>query len=184
MLEWLNNIDVRLFLFLNGIHSEFWDPVMVFTSGRLSWIPLYAFILYLIIKKYKKKSWIIVLSIIVLITLSDQISVHFFKNIFERLRPCKNPEFKEIIHVVNDRCGGNYGFVSSHAANTFALAIFTLLLLNSRLYSIAIISWATLVSYSRIYLGRHYPGDVIGGALLGILIGYIVYYIYKLVKKE
>ena len=114
--------------------------------------------------------------------LADSLSVVLFKDVFERLRPCHNPEFDGIIHLLEYK-GGYFGFVSSHAANVFALATFTLLYLKKRLYTILIIVWATLVSYSRIYVGKHYPGDVICGALFGILIALIIFYIFQKVVK-
>jgi undecaprenyl-diphosphatase len=175
-MEWINDIDTRLFLFLNSFHSPVFDQVMVFVSGKYSWIPLYALILYWYIRKYRKNFWVPVVATIVLITLADQSSVHLFKNVFERLRPCHNPEIQHMVHIVNNKCGGQFGFVSSHASNTFALAMFTALVFRSKPYGWAIFLWAALVSYSRIYLGRHFPGDILGGGLLGILIGYFVYW--------
>lgn len=184
MIDWLENTDTNLFLFLNGIHSPFWDKVMWFVSARLSWIPLYLLIIYLYIKKYKKETWLIVLATIVLITISDQSSVHLFKNIFERLRPCHNPEIQDLVHLVNNKCGGKFGFFSSHAANSFALATFTSFVFRKRIYTLLIIFWAAFLSYSRVYLGRHYPGDIIAGALFGLLVGYLIYLLFQRILKK
>ena len=172
MLDFLHKIDVSLFLFLNGLHNDFFDSVMVWISAKYSWIPLYVLILGWIIYKYRLKSIILILSIILLITVSDQGSVHLFKNVFERLRPCHNPDLEGMVHLVNNRCGGKYGFISSHAANVFALASFLIPLFRQRWFSIFIICWAVVVSYSRIYLGVHYPFDILVGAAFGWLVGY------------
>lgn len=184
MLETLKQIDTSLFLFFNGIHSPFWDTVMWHISGKWEWIPLYAFLLYLIIKKYKMKAVWVVLAIVLVITLADQISVKLFKFQFERLRPCHNPEIQHLVHIVNNKCGGKFGFVSSHATNSFALAMFLSSLFRKRVFGCLIFFWAAVVSYSRIYLGVHYPGDILGGALLGILIGWGVYLLLKWVLKS
>ena len=126
----------------------------------------------------------IILLVVVLIFLSDWTSVHLFKNIFQRLRPCHNPDIAQLVHLVNNHCGGQYGFVSSHAANVFALAGYTLLIIKNRYFTIGIIFWAILVGYSRIYLGVHYPGDILGGAALGFGIGILVYWLYRLLGKK
>jgi len=153
---------------------------MYWISVKWLWIPLYAFLLYLIIKEYKWKSLIILLFIAVLITLSDQLSVHLFKNAIQRLRPCHNPAIMDQVHLVKDHCGGQFGFISSHASNSFALAVFLIGILGKRFkhFSALILVWAVLVSYSRIYLGVHYPGDVIVGGIFGCLLGYILRFTY------
>lgn len=180
MIEWLIDIDTQLFLFLNGIHSPTFDTLMFRISGNLIWAPLYIGILYLLFNKYGLKGLWLLLGIALVVTLADQISVHFFKNVFERLRPCHNPEIKELVHTVS-RCGGKYGFVSSHAANTFGVAMFLHLVLSKKWFSISIFLWASLVSYSRIYLGVHYPGDIIVGALLGLTLGKVVHSLYTFI---
>ncbi|HUS85944.1 MAG TPA: phosphatase PAP2 family protein [Bacteroidales bacterium] len=180
----LEKVDQSLFLFLNSFNSPFWDELMWFVSGKLTWLPLYFFVLILIGIKYKKRILIIIPIIVLTITASDQLSVHAFKEVFERLRPCHEPELEGLVHIVRGKCGGEYGFVSSHAANSFAVALLSLALLKKRWYSITIIVWATLVGYSRVYLGVHYPGDVICGALLGIIIGQGFWLLYHQIDRR
>lgn len=184
MLEYLDHIDNDLFLFLNGLNSPFWDQVMWWISEQLVWLPLYLIITGWLIYRFKWKAVIIMIMVALLITISDQGSVHLFKEVFKRPRPCHDPDITGMVHLVRNHCGGNYGFVSSHAANTFAMATFTSLIIRKQFYTIFIIFWATLVSYSRIYLGVHYPGDVVGGAVLGFLLGFLIYRLYILVEKK
>lgn len=184
MLEFLNNLDTSLFLRLNSFHSPFWDKTMWFISGKYEWIPLYGVLLAWVIYKFKWKSIWIILTIAVLITLADQISTEVFKKGIERLRPTHNPEIRDLVHIVNDYRGGMYGFVSSHAANSFAVAIFFSLVMKLRWFSCSIITWAALVSYSRIYLGVHYPGDILGGALLGIALAFLTHYFLRLFLRK
>lgn len=184
MLEFLDHIDRNLFLFLNGLNSPFWDQVMWLISGRLIWLPLYLLIIGWLVYRFKWKVIIILVMVALLIILSDQGSVYLFKEVFKRLRPCHEPEISGLVHLVKNHCGGEYGFISSHAANTFAMATFTLLIIRSRFYSVFIIFWATLVSYSRIYLGVHYPGDVLAGALYGFLLGVLIYRLFLFAEKK
>lgn len=170
MVETLINWDTQLFLFLNGIHSPFWDPIMVFVSGKLSWMPLYLVLIFFIARKHGWKAiwWLVAIALVVVAT--DQISVGLFKNVFHRLRPCHNTDIQGIMHLVG-KCGGQFGFVSSHAANTFGVAVFLSLLFKNKWVTYSLLFWAVFVSYSRIYLGVHYPGDVICGAILGAGLG-------------
>ena len=185
MIEYLEHIDRELFLLLNGCNSPFMDRVMWFISGKLEWIPFYVLLLYLLIKNYRKQSWIILLSVAALIALSDQISVHFFKDFFERFRPCHNLETQDLVHRVNNKCGGQFGFVSSHASNSFAVSDFVGLFLRKhmRYALILLLLWAALVSYSRVYLGVHYPGDILGGAILGSSLAVVMFFITKRILK-
>ncbi|MCX6302510.1 MAG: phosphatase PAP2 family protein [Bacteroidia bacterium] len=180
----LEQLDQQLFLFLNSLNSPFWDKVMYAISGKIIWIPLYVAILIWIGYKYKKKFPVIVVFIILAATLADQGSVQLFKNVFHRLRPCHEPALQGLVHLVNNECGGLYGFVSSHAANSFNVALLSLMFIKERWYSVSIILWAVIVGYSRIYLGVHYPGDVICGSLLGALIGWGVYKLYEITDRK
>jgi undecaprenyl-diphosphatase len=178
MLERLNALDTDLFLRLNSFHSPFFDKVMWFISGRIEWLPLYLILIGYIIYRYRWKSVAILVALILGVALADQLAVKAFKEVFQRFRPTHNPEIQNLVHIVNGYRGGNYGFVSNHAANTFALAVFLCFLFRNKFFGAFILVWATIVSYSRIYLGVHYPGDVFGGALLGALIAWLVYLIY------
>ena len=178
MLELIEKWDRQIFLLLNGWHNELFDQIMWHISGKLEWIPLYLILLLLSVKKYGKSVWKILLGVIAVIVLTDQLSVHLFKNVFERYRPCHNLEIADLLHTVNNKCGGKFGFVSSHATNSFGLATYVGLVLsnsNRKIAFILLLIWASVVSYSRIYLGVHYPMDVLGGAILGMFIAFLIF---------
>ena len=180
MLEKLIAFDIDLFLFLNGLHNSFMDYIMWWTSATVTWIPLYLIVLFLVFKKLRWKGLLTFLFMVLIVALADQISVQLFKKVFERLRPCHNQQIAELVHIVKNHCGGQFGFVSSHAANTFAFATFTAFFFRHKKFSYFIIFWAAFVSYSRIYLGVHFPADILGGAILGFTIGFVVFKIYEL----
>jgi undecaprenyl-diphosphatase len=182
MIECLNRLDTDLFLFLNSLYSPFWDKVMLFMSGKAEWIPLYLVLAGWVIYKFRWKAVLVFAIAALLIIASDQVS-NLFKDLFQRLRPCHNPKIQDLIHMVDDYCGKRYGFVSNHAANTFALAGFTSLLFRNKFYSIFIFFWAALVSYSRIYLGVHYPGDILGGMLLGTGLAVMFCWLYSVISS-
>jgi len=183
MLEKLNELDQQLFLFLNSLHSPFWDTIMYWVSDRFIWAPFYLALFVFIIYRFKKQAFLIIPFAILLIVIVDQLAVLLFKNVFERLRPCHNPGLADLMHLVKDHCGGKYGFISNHAANSFGLAAYTSLLFNKKWFSTTLFTWAALVSYSRIYLGVHYPGDILGGMIFGILTGWLVFMMYQFTKK-
>jgi undecaprenyl-diphosphatase len=185
MLSRIIEIDNALFFRINNTHNAFWDKIMWHVSGKFEWLPLYLLLLIIIIVYYKKKSIWIFLAITVLIVLSDSLSTQLIKNTIERLRPSHNPDIECLVHIVNNYRGGNFGFVSSHAANTFAIAVFLTVLFKNFYLSAGLFFWAIIVSYSRIYLGVHYPGDVIAGAFLGCILAILVYkvYVYLLNKN-
>ncbi len=184
MIEYLEMLDRSLLLFFNHLNSQVADSIMWFLSDKYVWIPLYVFIMILSIRIAGWRSLLWIMVMILTFGLTDQISVHAFKEVFERYRPTHNLEIQHLIHTVNNYRGGLYGFVSSHAANTFGLATISSLLIKKRWYGIVIFIWAALVSFSRIYLGVHYPGDIICGALLGVICGYIVWQLYQLLPAK
>ncbi|HCQ29171.1 MAG TPA: phosphatase PAP2 family protein [Flavobacteriales bacterium] len=176
-IEKIEEFDVSLFLWLNQFHSPFFDTLFGWITYKFTWIPLYALFLYLFIKQYRKQSVWLIIGAVLAVVLADQISVNAFKEVFQRYRPCHNLEIKNMVHIINNHCGGKYGFVSSHAANTFAIAVYMLKSLSffHKKWKYLLIFWAVLVSYSRIYVGVHYPADVFAGALLGIACGYLAF---------
>ena len=176
----LQKIDEYLFRIINSAAWEQMDELMILISSKWFWIPLYIYILYLIYKRFSDQFIKILLGLGLLIFLADFGSVHLFKEVFERARPC---HFLEGIRVV-DGCGGPFGFISSHASNSFAIAFFMALLFRNFWGFAWLFSWAVVIGFSRIYLGVHYPFDILGGMFWGLFVSLLVYYIYKMKIKD
>ncbi len=174
---------MQFFTLLNGWHSDFFDPIMIFLSKVWVWVPLYlAVLIYLFLIKKWRIALLAITVIILAFVASEYISV-FIKESVGRLRPCEEPLLADSVRMLEPH-GSLYGFVSGHASNTFCFAALSSLIIRKRVYSILIFIWATLISYSRIYVGKHYPADIIGGALLGLLIAYLFWFIYKTILRK
>ncbi len=189
MINFLEKIDLQLLLLINGAHSPLFDSLMWWLSLSTIWIPLYCFLLFILFKKYQNQFWKIIVIIIISVTLTDGISSGIIKPSVKRYRPSHNLEIKEklYLHQYSNGTfykGGTYGFVSSHAANSFGIATLIILLLGrfSKQYYWLIL-WAIAISYSRIYLGVHYPSDIVGGFLVGISSTFIAFYFAKKLLK-
>jgi len=185
-MEKIAQIDRSALLFLNHLHNSFFDFIFYWASNRLVWIPLYAFLAILIYRKYPHRFFRILLAIAVLITLSDQLSSSVIKILVMRLRPCHDPVISADVHLVYGYCGGLYGFVSSHASNSFALTVFIWLLMgrSNRSLMILLFAWTMLVSYSRIYLGAHFPGDVLCGMALGGILAFLIFRLLQFIESR
>ena len=159
------------------MHAPFFDTFMWYVSKTATWSLMLLALIIMLFRKNWRQALFVIVAITLTITLADQISSGIIKNLVERFRPTHSPEIGSLVHLVNGYKGGLYGFVSSHAANTIGVALFISLLFKRRYLTITLFFWATLVSYSRIYLGVHYLGDILGGICVGLLSGAIVYHL-------
>lgn len=186
VLNELINIDTNIFLSINRMHSPFFDYFMSTYSGKWIWVPMYVSIFYVMLRNFH---WKVALSCLIavalVITLADQTGATLIRPYVGRLRPAnlENP-ISDMVHIVNGYRGGSYGFPSCHAANTFGLAFFISFLFRERWLTVFFMGWALLTCYSRIYLGVHYPGDLLVGALIGLLAAYLVYLLFMKVSRH
>lgn len=181
----LIELDKYWLLSLNGSDSLFWDGFMMVYTSTVVWFPLAAALLYVLIKNNTIKQFFLLLAMIALVfVLTDGITSTFCKPFFARFRPTNDPELMYFVDVVNNYRRALYGFMSSHAANSFGIATFCMLIIRNRALSVSLVLWALLTGYSRIYLGVHYPGDVICGSIVGILSGFAIYALYKYLCRK
>lgn len=189
MIDAIKNLDYEALIYLNSFHNEFFDKFMWIITGTKIWFPFYLFIIFVLFRKFNiRLAATFLLMVLLVVALADFGSVNFFKEVFQRLRPSHNPIVADLLHFhVKENGdiyrGGLYGFVSSHAANTFGIAAILSLIFKNKKFAIGIFLWATIVSYSRIYLGVHFPLDIIGGALWGIFSAYFFYYCFVFLRK-
>lgn len=184
MLEQLLQLDTDLFRWINGHHTTVLDWLFWTMSQHWFWavVLLLAFVL-ITLRKEPRRWWVVMVGVVLCFLLADQGSVHLFKDTVCRLRPC---HALDDVHMFRTHCGGQYGFVSSHAANAFAIVTFLWLRYRKVcIWGVVLLAlWALLTCYSRAYLGKHYPGDLICGAFFGIVIGLIVWWLVQLFEKK
>lgn len=186
MLEQLIELDKALFLFLNGLGTPTWDGFWMFYTNKVSWIPFYAVLLFFMYKKSNAKIFLLtVLVVALMILFTDQVT-NLFKSGFARLRPCHEADIADKMRLIKSWCGGRHGYFSGHSSNSMAVAVFVGLFLRYKYkYLIFILLfWAALMAYSRVYIGVHYPLDIISGMLFGALSGFGFYKLHNYLESR
>ena len=174
---WIDQADTWLFLQINSHWTNYWlDMIMPWWRDSNTWIPLYLFMILFLTLNFKNKAWIWILFAVVNVILTDQTSSHLIKNFIQRPRPCADEYLQFHVRLLLDHCSGGYSFTSSHATNHFGFAVFVFITLKDVLkqWKWSFIFWAATISYGQVYVGVHYPLDVLCGALLGTFFGFMM----------
>lgn len=180
MLDYLIQIDQDFLLWVNGCHNTFMDGIMYLYSEKIVWVPFYVSLVYVIAKNF---SWRVALTIVaaaaLIVFISDQLSAKVLRSWVDRYRPSHDDSISSMVHIVFGKRGGKWSFPSSHAANAWGLAVYLILIFRKKWFSLLMIVWALLMCYSRMYLGMHFFGDLLVGALIGSLAAFVVWLIVK-----
>lgn len=184
MLDYLNDIDTEVLLAINGLHGTFQDAFWWLISAKWASLLLVLAFVWILLHQNRRHALLTLAMLVLAFVLADQISSGLIKHLVERLRPSQDPSLDNMIHIVNNYRGGKFGFVSSHAANSFAAATLIVLIMRHRLVTISLLTWAMLQCYSRVYLGVHYPGDILGGMVVGILVGCLVWCLMRWLQRR
>ena len=187
MIDWLISLDKKLFLFFHErISNSLFDFLMPWLRNKYFWIPLYIYFIFLIIYYFRKQSWMVIIAAFITVGISDFISSGVLKPFFHRLRPCQNSELVSHIHNIII-CGSGFSFVSSHAANHFAVAVFLGIIFKNKINWLLgiLLIWAATISFAQVYVAYHYPTDIFGGAIVGIISGlFVSYFLNYWLKKS
>ncbi len=178
------DIDAEALLAVNGLHDLFQDAFWWMVSAKWSSLLLVLSLLWILLHKNRRHALLVVAMLAVAVLVADQVSSGLIKHLVERLRPTHDPSLENAVHVINGYRGGLYGFVSSHAANFFAIATLVSFIMRHRLVAIALYGWALVQCYSRMYLGVHYPGDILGGIVVGLLAGWLVWCLMRWIQHR
>ena len=184
MLDYLNDIDANALLAVNGWHDAFQDALWWLVTAKWSSALLLIALLWVLLHQNRRHALLVLAAVTLAVILADQVASGFIKHLVERLRPTHDPSLESMIHVINGYRGGMYGFVSSHAANYFAVSLLLSLVIRHRAVTISLFTWSLLQCYSRIYLGVHYPGDILGGIIVGILAGWVSWLVMRWIMRR
>ena len=184
MIDYLVDVDKTALLAVNGMYSVFQDAFWWMVSAKWSSLLLVLALLWILMRQNRRHALLVLLMVAVAVLVADQVSSGLIKHLVERLRPTHDPSLENAVHVINGYRGGMYGFVSSHAANFFAIATLITLIMRRGLVAAALYGWGLVQCYSRIYLGVHYPGDILGGMIVGLLAGWLVWCLMRWVQRR
>ena len=184
MIDYLNDIDTEVLLAINGLHGTFQDAFWWLISAKWASVLLVLAFVWILLHQNRRHALLTVAMLVLAFVLADQISSGLIKHLVERLRPSQDPSLDNMIHIVNNYRGGKFGFVSSHAANSFAAATLIALVMRHKAVTFSLFTWAVLQCYSRVYLGVHYPGDILGGMVVGILVGCLVWCLMRWLQRR
>ena len=184
MIEYLNGIDADALLAVNGLHDMFQDAFWWMVTAKWSSLLLVLALAWILLHQNRRHALLVLAMLVLSILVADQVSSGLIKHLVERLRPTHDPSLESRVHVINGYRGGLYGFVSSHAANSFAVATLIALVMRHRVVTLSMFTWALLQCYSRVYLGVHYPGDILGGIIVGVLAGWLVWQLMRWIERR
>ena len=184
MLGYLNDIDTDALLAVNGLHDMFQDAFWWMVSAKWSSALLLLALVWILLHQNRRHALLMLVMLAFTVLVADQVSSGLIKHLVERLRPTHDPSLDNMVHVINGYRGGMYGFVSSHAANFFAVATLLSFVMRHRLVTCSLFTWALLQCYSRVYLGVHYPGDIMGGIVVGVLAGWLLWCLMRWIQHR